>query len=243
MKKLLILLLQIPFLACSQHKPNPEAIKLNDSAVELMMASPVISNEDSSILNEINIQAKQRGERRHSRNKLKDTVINDESQYKKAIDLLNKATQIDGDYFIAYLNKMGAQTHLKLYKDALTSGKEMTRLLPNDGTVTQIVGMTYERSGDTLTAMKYYNIALTQLDRALASMSINNKHYNNIKATKAEDLVMLNRIPEAQKILQELYNTADENRKELYKDQMTWTRNDFLNGSKSEGALTEPAKK
>ncbi|HVS93975.1 MAG TPA: hypothetical protein VHE59_18195 [Mucilaginibacter sp.] len=229
--------------ACSRHKHkyNPQAIKLNDSAIALTVDPPMISNKgDTSTISKI---AKHGNSGPLTIPSASDTVwcpmYNDSVLYEKAVGLLNKALQIDSNYLIAYFNKFGFQCHLTKYKDALATGKQIIRLNPNDGTIQYLVGMVFEIRGDSASAKGYYESALVLYDKKLASMDIDDKHYKSIKASKAMDLIMLGRTKEAHEIFQELYDAADEKYKWEYKEYLASTRSDFLNVLKPQGPVVE----
>ena len=245
MKKLPFLLLTACLLqglaACGQHKYNPKAIKLNDSAVALVMKPPHPSKKvDSILMSKLNKPGTgQPGTYRMGPPiAVSDSMLHyDDTLYEKAIGLLDKAIQIDSNYSIAYFNKFNFQGRLKKYQDALSTGKELIRLYSNDGTITYVVGLACERTGDTLSAGKYYEKALAQHEKVLATMDTSDRRYSSIGSAKACDLFMLGRTEEAHNIWRELYNKANERKKFQYKGLWEWTRTDFLLGHHSEATV------
>lgn len=182
MRSLTIVATIIFLFSCKQkHTYNPEAIKLNDSAV--MMKQSIAG-----------FQLERR--------------IGKDSFAKIQLILLNKATKIDSDYLIAYWNKFGIQYALKQYSDVLVTGKEMVRLSPNDALVKYLVGKIYDKTGDTTRARVYYNYYLSYCDHILDTMSKNNKQLEQTKLQKALVLILLNQPQQGHDILEKLYEEA-----------------------------------
>jgi tetratricopeptide (TPR) repeat protein len=213
---------------------NPDAIKLNNSAVALITDPPVLSNKgDTSTISKI---------AKHG--PMTVTAIpgdttwrqlnNDSMLYEKAIGLLDKALQIDSNYFLAYMSKFMFQCHLKQYQDALETGKQLIRLGPLDGTIRYLVGMTHEIMGDTVAARSNYENALALFEKALSSMAMSNKRYSRIEVSKGMDLMMLGRIKEAHDVFQKLYDAAEERDEWEYREYLGRTRSDFMNTLKPE---------
>jgi len=233
---LLITGLILGLTACGQHKFNPEAKKLNDSAVKIMTDPPFASKGDSSLMDKVNRQAKSSDiNQRKNRSNIKLPVINDVSQYKKAqyekaIGLLNKATQIDSNYFIAYFNKIGAQSYLKRYQDAVITAKELLRLTPNDATTKYLVAGIFYKTGDTTRARAYYQEYLNYCDKKLDTMSVKNRHYKNMQLQKGLVLILLDQQGKGREIFKKLYEEADDWEKDTYSLYMRVTKADILVG-------------
>ena len=131
--------------------------------------------------------------------------IND-SSYQKVILLLDKATAIDTNYFIAYFNKLSYQFKLKQYNKALETAKHINSIRPNFVDQYVTVGILYEKTGDTITAKKYYDIALNKFNKILDTMSINNKNYDMLSMGKGIDLILAGQQISGNEILKQLYN-------------------------------------
>jgi tetratricopeptide (TPR) repeat protein len=241
MKRFRLLLLitsLIPGLtACGQHKPNPEAIKLNDSAVKLMTEPPFASKRDSSLMDKVNRQVKSPDRnQRKNQSEIKLPVINEVGQYKKAqyekaIDLLNKATQIDSNYFIAFSNKIAAQSYLKRYQDALITAKELLRLAPNNATVKYHVAGIFYKTGDTTRARAYCQEYLNYCDKKLDTMSVKNRHYKDIQLEKGLVLIFLDQQQKGREIFKTLYEKeTDDSMKDMYLLYMRATKTDIVEG-------------
>ena len=93
-------------------------------------------------------------------------------EYAKAVKLLDKATQIDSNYFGAYRNKMSFQGLVKPF-DAdkiLVILKSLNRLCPLDPQYYMYIGMLYFKKGDSLTSSTYFTNALLHFDNILDTM-------------------------------------------------------------------------
>jgi tetratricopeptide (TPR) repeat protein len=145
-----------------------------------------------------------------------------------AIDMLDKATAIDTNYFYAYQNKFLYQTELKRYSDALVTAKHLLTLRPKNVEVKDKVAVAYERAGDSLTAAKYYESALLTYNEILDTMSVKNPSYKVFEMEKATDLIMLNKPTEGYALLKKLYSDETDPYRQIYQNYMNMTRNDFL---------------
>ncbi|MFI5163964.1 MAG: tetratricopeptide repeat protein [Bacteroidia bacterium] len=151
----------------------------------------------------------------------------DSLNYVKAIALLDKATAIDSDYYIAYWNKIAFQSQIKQYDKALVTSKEMIRLKPKTPDFYQRTGILYEIVGDHISADKYFHNALALYDNILDTMKTSNKNYDMLLMSKGVNLIMLGQQQKGNDILKRLYDTQADT---LYKE-MTAS---FMNKSKTE---------
>ena len=87
-----------------------------------------------------------------------------------AITLLNKAISKDSTYLEAYCEKLIAQNSLKKFVEALVTAKQMIKIRPEVYYVNTQVGMAYDRTGDTATAITYYKKALVIVNKLLDNM-------------------------------------------------------------------------
>ncbi|HTD39100.1 MAG TPA: hypothetical protein VK671_00670 [Mucilaginibacter sp.] len=202
MKELAIFAIIICLFSCRQkHTYNPEAIKLNDSAV-LMQQSMA------------GVQLKAR--------------IGKDSFTKIQVALLNRATKIDSNYFLGYYSKFGIQYASNQYTDALVTGKEMLRLRPNDAVIKYLVGKIYDKTGDTIRARSYYKDYLSYCDHILDTMSKDNRQFKDTELQKALALILLNQPQKGHDILNKLYQEADNWHKDSYLLYMRLTKADLL---------------
>ncbi|MDP9080920.1 MAG: hypothetical protein M3O71_26165 [Bacteroidota bacterium] len=175
--------------------------------------------------------------------KLNDSAMNiyrmsskllDTGVLKHAVNLLNKATGIDSDYFTAYRNKLLFQIQLRNDEAALKTGKELLRLKPDDIEVIVITGQCYDRLGDSLSASAYYKMALPKFDKILDTMKIGTETYKTIALGKAFDLVLLNRRKESTILLNQLSAMeTDTIYKNQYKEFTNFSKSDILYGPKT----------
>jgi|ERR1035437_4668718 tetratricopeptide (TPR) repeat protein len=157
---------------------------------------------------------------------------NNDSDCQKAIILLDQATKIDTNYFMAFFHKLSGQLQLKQYSKALETAKHINWIRPNyiDAYVT--VGILSEKLGDTVTATKYYNLALDKYNKVLDTMNITNRDYNMLLMYKGIDLILVGQQAKGNKVLEQLYNNSTDNNtsKEIYKELVTL----FMNKSRKD---------
>jgi tetratricopeptide (TPR) repeat protein len=135
---------------------------------------------------------------------------------KGAIELLNKAINIDSGYFKAYYNKRMFELQLREYNDAISTGKEMIKRWPNNADNYGIVGTTYEMMNDTILGQQYLKQALIRYDKVLDTINAKNKSYRYFAMTKGIILIMLNQNQRGNQVLKELYSKETDT---LYKQE------------------------
>jgi len=91
----------------------------------------------------------------------------DHQNLQDAIVLLNKAIQKDSSYSEPYFNKFIFQNALKQYSNAIITGKQFLKLRPDQANMKLMVGEDYEKTGDTISSVKYYKDALTAYNKTL----------------------------------------------------------------------------
>lgn len=207
MKRSILLLFAFAIFSCKhgQYKFNPEAKRLNDSAVKMQGTIAGFQLKAS---------------------------IGKDSFGRMQLALLNKATKIDSNYLTAYFNKFGIQYSLQKYADALVTGKEMIRLAPKDMLIKLIVGKAYDQTGDSVQAKSYYKDYLYYCDGKLAFMPANDKERKQTELQKALVLILLNEPQQGHAILSKLYNESDNDdmsrAKDIYGLYMRLTKSDLL---------------
>jgi len=146
-----------------------------------------------------------------------------------AIGFLNQAIKIDYNYFNAYYNKFMFQNQLRQYDKAILTGKQMVRLRPKNVDVLISVGDVYERRGDTVTSLQYFNRGLSIYNAILDTMKVINKSYKTTQVGKAIALILLHQPDKAKAILTELYyKEPDANYKQLYRHFMVVKRSELI---------------
>ena len=91
--------------------------------------------------------------------------------YQNAIILLDKATSIDSNYYLAYWNKLRLLSELKQYDKALVAAKHLIRANPTNPDIYVTIGTLYERLEDTVSANKYYINGLELSNKYLDTMT------------------------------------------------------------------------
>ena len=136
--------------------------------------------------------------------------------YERAIKMLDKATEIDTNYYLAYWNKLPLLTELKQYDKALIAAKHLVRGNPTNPDIYVTTGTLYERLGDTISAKKYYYNGLELYDKYLDTMNSQNNSYNMLLMNKGITLVMMGKDREGNEILKKMYDKqTDKDFKEM----------------------------
>jgi tetratricopeptide (TPR) repeat protein len=132
--------------------------------------------------------------------------IDNADSTKKAISLLDKATEIDSSYFLGYSNKLMFYYQLKQFEKALLTNNKLIQLRPNAHDLYLRSGMLYTQLGDTTNAKTNFTKGLTICNSVLDTMTKTNRDYVMLKTNKAIALIMLGDTPKANKILKVLYD-------------------------------------
>jgi tetratricopeptide (TPR) repeat protein len=220
MKKLAILLFMICCLSCkqphSQKKTSPEtinieAIKLDNEASKLYIKVFAYQTEHID---------------EHERIR----------QGEKALTLLNRAIAIDTNYYTAYHDKLAFQHLLNLRDSAFATAKLIVRRWPGEVKTKILLGEYYELKGDTLSAFKCYNNALSAINHHLDEADSISRRYEQID--KAKILILLNQPEEAHNILKEVFDKEDnETIKQNLQRLMGESRHEFLSNGETPIAM------
>ena len=138
------------------------------------------------------------------------SFTNNPDSCKKALLFLDSATEIDGNCFLCYYNKLMFLYGLKKYREAIITFDELLRLRPNAHDLLIMKGGLYEKIGDTLSSKKCFQKSLTICDKALDTMTKTNSDYLMFVTGKAINMIMLGDSAKANNILQALYNSQPE---------------------------------
>jgi len=166
--------------------------------------------------------------------KLNDSAMREashmnDSGYQKTILLLDQATTIDSNYFMAYWNKLIFQSQLKQYDKAIVTAKNLIRIKPMAPDLYLTCGGLYERISDTLSAKDAFQKALSLYNNLLDTMSVGNRYYDMLFMNKAVDLIMLGEPIKGNELLKQLYDRqTDEAYKELTLSFMNKSRDELL---------------
>jgi|GEM_PF-3090690 len=219
MKKTFALIFISFILTCklsnSQKAIRQQALKLNDSAVNLNFIFPKANGRPIPVkFNTGNI-----------------TEYDMNTLLIKKIALLNQAIKLDSTLFIAYWNKFVFLNGLKQYEKSVLTGKKMIVLRPNDANVQYLVGEEYENMGDSMSAKHYYTMSLKTNDQLLTAVNAASKTYKSIQLTRAIDFILLRQPEKRNKIIRELYRTAiDSNYNVTYRLLLNITRDELIHG-------------
>lgn len=152
----------------------------------------------------------------------------------KAIRLLDQATQIDNNYFLAYWNKFSYHTRLKQYDKALIAAKNLTRLRPISPELHGSAGMLYAVTGDSVVAERYLQKASVLYDQVLDTMQSGDLNYNAIIMSKGINLIMIGKQEEGNILLRQLYqDQTDTTFKDLIEEYMDKNRHEIIEAFKS----------
>lgn len=149
----------------------------------------------------------------------------------KAIALLDQATQIDSNYYLAFFNKLLFQSSLNRFDDALVTVKNLIRLRPQDPDTYMTAGSTYWMAGDSLQAMNHFTKASNLFDEMLDTMSTSNKSYQPALMDQAIALILIGNEEKGKKALTDLYNKqTNEDNKLVLKMFLGKSRKQLLGG-------------
>ncbi len=147
--------------------------------------------------------------------------------YERAIKMLDKATEIDTNYYLAYWNKLPLLTELKQYDKALIAAKHLIRANPTNPDIYVTTGALYHRLGDTISAGRYYYNGMELYDKYLDTMNARNNSYDMLLMNKGITLVMLGKNKAGNNVLKSIYDRqTDKDFKEMLLG--------FMNKSKEE---------
>jgi tetratricopeptide (TPR) repeat protein len=209
----------------SQAHINPEARKLNDSAYRVWRDFPFPTQKlhkfkDGKLV-EVPLDT------------TKDKYFTTDSAavYKRLMSLLDQALKIDSNYWVAYWSKFSYQSQWKKHVEAVKTGEKLLKFFPNESMIKLAVAEQYDDIGDTTVAKKYYNEVLTVFNKALDTMSINNRNRSLIEWQKADVLILLHQSENVQSFLKKLYDKeTDDLNKRTIKAMMNRTRAEILSG-------------
>jgi len=129
-----------------------------------------------------------------------------DSDYQKAIGLLDKAIAIDSTYVGAYRKKVSLETLLKQYDKALATSKKLNELRPANPNFMLTTGILYEKNGDTISSVNYFQKALPLYDKTLDTMSLKNPDRFALTMNKGITFILLNEPGKGNDILKALYD-------------------------------------
>lgn len=128
----------------------------------------------------------------------------------KAISLLDKATEIDSNYFLGYYNKLMFYNKLKQFDKAILTINKLILLRPSAHDLYLTGGLLYEKIGDTISSHEYFQKSLTICNNVLDTASNKNRDYEMLVSNKAINLIMLGDTNKANDILKKLYDSQND---------------------------------
>jgi tetratricopeptide (TPR) repeat protein len=123
----------------------------------------------------------------------------------KAIKLLDSATELDSNYFLAYYNKLIILNQQKDYDKAIETIKNLVRISPNANDTYFNGGIIYELMGDTISSRRYFQKSLEICNKILDTMSAPNKNYALLAVSKSANLIMLGQQINGNLFLKQVY--------------------------------------
>jgi tetratricopeptide (TPR) repeat protein len=119
------------------------------------------------------------------------TYIDNSDSAKKALALLDKATQIDSNYFLGHSNKLMFYYQLKQFDNALKTNNKLIQLRPNAHDLYLRSGMLYFQLGDTTSAKRNFDNSLSICNAVLDTMQKTNRDFVLLTTNKAMNLIFL----------------------------------------------------
>ncbi len=140
--------------------------------------------------------------------------------YVEAVSLLDKATQLDSNYFRAYRNKLTFQGLIKPFDTSkiLVIIKNLNRLRPEDPEYYFNLGVIHFKIGDTILAEKYLNNALLHYNKILDTMHVETEGYGVFAMNRGITLILLKQEQKGKKLLKSLFDNSDD---DILKDMLT----------------------
>lgn len=121
------------------------------------------------------------------------------------IALLDQATKIDSNYYMAFSNKFSFQLSVNHYNDALISARNLLRIRSKSPHSHVITGITYWKKGDTISSKTHFENAARLFDKILDTMSTSNEMYEHTLMNKGVNLILLGDQEKGNRILKQLY--------------------------------------
>ena len=155
--------------------------------------------------------------------------IDNPDSSRKALELLDKATVIDSNYFLGFYNKLMFYNQLKQFDKAVLTVNKLIHLRPAAHDLYLTGGILYERQGDTISSKAYFKESLRICNTVLDTMSIKHRDYEMLVGNKAANLIMLGDTATANQLLEKLYNSqTDEEQKKLTQSLMYKSKKELL---------------
>jgi tetratricopeptide (TPR) repeat protein len=151
----------------------------------------------------------------------------------KAIELFDRATIIQPDYYLAYWNKFVYQNQLGLSKQAYITLQNLEKLKPENPDLKVTDGIFLELNGDSLAARKKFIEADKIYKTILDTLTENADPLQTILTNSAVNLKLLGQVNKGDQILKEISRKmTDENFKQMVDNFATMTRQELIENLK-----------
>jgi tetratricopeptide (TPR) repeat protein len=158
-------------------------------------------------------------------------ILTHSLDYERALLLLQKATQLDTNYYIAYSNLLTCQFALNKLDEALITTKNINRIKPNFAENFVMIGLLYYRKDDMTSALKNFIEAEHLYGKVLDTMSTKNKKHDGYLLNRALMLILIGQQKKGNDILKQQYdNTIDEQKKKMIERFMNKSSSEILDG-------------
>ena len=124
--------------------------------------------------------------------------------YNKAIALLDQATRIDSNFYMAFWNKTNFQLELNQFDSALSTAKNLNRIKPESPNYFFVAGIIYDKMLDTISSQKYFQESENRYEKILDTMNTSSKQYRGMLMTKAANLKIIGQQQKGNDILKQL---------------------------------------
>jgi len=119
-------------------------------------------------------------------------TFGDSTKYSQALALLRKAVSIDSNYYYGHYHKLMCENYFKMYDSALVTSLHLLRIRESIEEYT-IVGVSYDKLGDSVKAADYYMQSLKITTAVLDTMAPNISTWPAAKINEISVLILLNR--------------------------------------------------
>ena len=146
-------------------------------------------------------------------------------EYDSALILLDKATKLDSNYYLAYANKVTTYLEIRNFNKALEELEKELKIKPKLAEGWSLAGILYYEKGDTIKALNCFEKSIELFEVRIANPD-NKKYLTENRLNRAVSLILIGRENEGR---DELNKLKEENLKNLAIDEFQkMSRQDFL---------------
>ena len=132
------------------------------------------------------------------------SIMMHSQDYNKAIALLDQATAIDSNFYMAFWNKTNFQLELNQFDSALATAKNMNRIKPESPEYFFVAGIIYDKMRDTISSQKYFQESENLYEKILDTLNTSSKEYSNMLMNEAVNLKIIGQQQKGNDILKRL---------------------------------------